>query len=457
MLGNGERQEAPTLEGVRPDHTNRYKWAAERLSGTVVDAACGTGYGSAILAEAGLEVRAYDNDPDAIEFAEQHFNSTPAITYTVGDLYDVVHPKNVDAVVCFEALEHLVKPEVALRRFHDMAPTLLVSVPNEDVFPHRGYAHHVRHYTQPQLEDLLNRNGWLVKEWWGQEDHVAEVEQDISGRTLIAVAERTDEPMPLPAEDLTPDEFLETLKLPGRELPESVAIVAMGATSQFYYRDACIAGGFEKLAGEVWTMNMLAGVMKAHRIFHQDDFKIQEARAEYRKDPEGIIGMMDTLRATDVPVYTSRAYEDYPSAVEYPLEWVINKLGTYYMNSTVACALCMALAMGVKRIMLYGCDFAYPQGDRHKGEKGRACVEFWLGYAAQMGVKIELPPYTTLLDTDVSRRETYYGYDTEWITLEQTEDGFNVGRVDRAPEDIPTAEEMERRYSHDSRTDTSRH
>ena len=58
-MEQGERQVAPTLDGFREDHLARYHFAAQRLAGKkVVDAGCGVGYGSFILAEAGCNVLA---------------------------------------------------------------------------------------------------------------------------------------------------------------------------------------------------------------------------------------------------------------------------------------------------------------------------------------------------------------------------------------------------------------
>ena len=62
----GERQVSPTVDGIRADHVNRYKWAIDKTIGRVTDAACGIGYGSVILAEAGIKVRAIDIDAEAI-------------------------------------------------------------------------------------------------------------------------------------------------------------------------------------------------------------------------------------------------------------------------------------------------------------------------------------------------------------------------------------------------------
>ncbi len=50
--GDGQRQAAPNLKGIRPDHVARYELAARFIpeNGVVLDMACGVGYGAYILA-----------------------------------------------------------------------------------------------------------------------------------------------------------------------------------------------------------------------------------------------------------------------------------------------------------------------------------------------------------------------------------------------------------------------
>ena len=153
MLENGERQVAPTVEQIRADHVARYRWAARTLKprSHVLDLACGCGYGAHILAEAGHRVVAMDREAEAIAYAEQHY-AHPNITYRVADAQDGGALPLVDAVVCFETLEHLEHPGILLNRFRGVAPVLLASVPNEEKFPFRGYKFHHRHYTAEEFD-----------------------------------------------------------------------------------------------------------------------------------------------------------------------------------------------------------------------------------------------------------------------------------------------------------------
>jgi SAM-dependent methyltransferase len=435
-----ERQVANRLEDIRADHRERYEWAAKRLAGKrVVDAACGVGYGSTILAGAECSVLAFDKDAKTIEYAKQNWNHNPHITYTQADLYEVEGSNaNADAVICFEALEHLVHPETALWNFRNLSDTLICSVPNEVGFPFRGYRHHHRHWSPDEFTELLRSNGWRVDELFGQEDAVSPVKPNVlDGRTLIAVCSRDDSWEMSDDGQMTPERIL------GGPVPNSVAIVAMGKSRETYIYDTIQRWG-GKVADEIWAINAIGGLIQWDRLFHQDDIAIQTARA--KAGHEGVGHMLDWMKKSTRPIYTSRAYPDYPATVEYPLEWVLNRCGTLYHTSTVAYALTLAIACGVKEIKLYGCDFSYP--NLHKREKGRANLEFWLGVAASRGIKVTVPDSSTLLDADQPVRDRAYGYDTEWVSVDQVGGRFRVSRVDRLPEDIPSASQVELRYSH---------
>lgn len=440
-LLSGERQVAETVDGIRADHRARYEWAAERLAGRkVVDAACGVGYGAKILAGAGCRVRAFDRSEESIAFAREHYNHDHRIDYYVGELEHVRFPNqdSYDAVVCFEALEHLEDPGRTLEWFAEMTPELIVSVPNEAVFPNKGYAFHHRHYTAAELEELLNRHGWQVREWHGQRDALSRVEPEVQGRTLIAVCDRAEHPTGGTAASL-PE--------PPKPAPKSVAILGMGASLNTYLRLAAQAGWRGRVVEEVWGINAVAGVLQCDRVFHMDDMRLQERRAEVHPH-SNVAGICDWLRSHPGPIYTSTVYPEFPGAVEFPLDKVMTTTGHGYFNSTVAYAVAYAIAIGVKHIHIYGADFSYKNS--HKREKGRACVEFWLGIASARGIQLSVAGDSTLLDADVSEDERFYGYDAARLTVELDESGFHVTRE---PKELPTVEEIERRYAHDPAID----
>ncbi|HJT63084.1 MAG TPA: class I SAM-dependent methyltransferase [Burkholderiales bacterium] len=424
----GERQVAETVDGIRADHTARYLWAADRLrqlgAKTVVDVACGVGYGAKILADAGFRVTAFDVNAEAIAHARKHFDH-PSIVWGVGDAAQMAVGFH-DAAVVFEAIEHVPNPGQVLERLRGCVEHLFVSVPNEAVFPYRPQiAFHFRHYRRVELETLLRERGFSPRECFTQADTAAPVVYGENGRTILIEAVRS--PIPRAMD----------------RVPESVALVGMGDSKSTFVAAAGVHGGARALYEEVWAINCMAGVIRCDRIFHMDDLMVQEARAAAGN--ETIKHMLELLRGHPGPIYTSKAYPDkYPGSVPFPIEDLIAKFGHAYFNSTVAYAVAHASFLGVKRLGLYGIDFSY--AGHHSREKGRGCVEFWLGFASARGMMIQVAENSTLLDANVPEAERFYGYDAEHITVDDSGERPIVRRTPR--DKLPSAAEMEARYDH---------
>src|SRR5262249_50116545 len=101
--------------GVSPamleeSHLARYRYACRFVRDKdVLDVACGTGYGSRMMAEAGARsIIGVDNSEEAIRDATvSHF--APPIRYLKADAQSLsaVPDSSVDLVVSFETIEHL--------------------------------------------------------------------------------------------------------------------------------------------------------------------------------------------------------------------------------------------------------------------------------------------------------------------------------------------------------------
>ncbi len=226
--------------------------------------------------------------------------------------------------------------------------------------------------------------------------------------------------------------------------PKHVVILGLGPSINQYLEVTKRLGGRKKLADETWGINALGDVFGCDRIFHMDDVRIQEIRAQAAPE-SNIAAMLEWLKTHPGPIVTSRAHPEYPGLVEFPLEDVLNEFGFDYFNSTAAYAVVYAIWLGVEKITIFGNDFTYPNA--HDAEKGRACVEFWLGIAAARGIKISLPKTTSLMDAIMTRQERLYGYDTQEVVFNPQEDGsltLEFKELDK----LPTAEEIEASYDH---------
>jgi SAM-dependent methyltransferase len=434
LENTGERQVAPALDGIRRDHVARYEFAAKKIpqGSRVIDYACGIGYGCRILADVGHRAVGYDVDREAIEYGLEHYRLDDGrVTLMRDNANAPVIPGNFDAAISFETIEHLQDPRPLLLALRESAPLLIASVPNEDVMPYeyapgQTYAFHYRHYTKAQFNALLQECGWCAVEWYGQEGPESEVEPNNQGRTLIAVCMRDELPQQSDAEE------------------KHIAILGLGPSIDQYLEITKRLGGRSRVFDQVWAINALGNVFDCDLIFHMDDIRIQEIRAK-SAPASNIAAMVNWLKTSQVPVITSRAHPDYPALNEFPLEAALNALGHDYFNSTAAYAVAYAILCGATKISLFGMDYTYPNA--HDAEKGRACVEFWLGQAHARGIEISLPKTTTLMDAMVGRAGRLYGYDTVDIAFNSQADG-SVKLQFTEKTELPTAEQIEKNYDH---------
>lgn len=231
--------------------------------------------------------------------------------------------------------------------------------------------------------------------------------------------------------------------------PEHVAIVGLGPSCATFFEITRRLGGVSAYCDEVWGINQIGDVLRCDRIFHMDDLRVQEARAALKPDGN-IAAMVNWLKRHPGPVYTSVVRPGYPGLVAFPLQDVLNRRldsngGAPYFNSTAAYAFAYAIHIGVKKISAFGID--YTLANAHHAEKGRACVEFWLGIAAARGIEVMVPDTSALLDACEPPESRLYGYDCVDVFLRNQDDGtVVVEMVPRAGE--PDPHEVERRYDH---------
>lgn len=224
--------------------------------------------------------------------------------------------------------------------------------------------------------------------------------------------------------------------------PRHVVILGLGPTLESYVDIVKRMGARRAFADEVWAINAAADVIQCDRVFHLDDVAIQEIRAA-AKPESNIAAMLGWLKTHPGPVYTSRAHKGYPGLVEFPLEDVINNLGYAYFNGTAAYAVAFAIHIGVKKISLFGCDFTYQNS--HHSEQGRACVEYWLGFARARDIEICVAGDSSLMDA--CEGEGLYGFDAVKVEIDAADDG-PVSVKFTPLEVLPTAAEMEAKYNH---------
>jgi SAM-dependent methyltransferase len=175
---------------VEAEHLARYRWAAQMVGDRrVLDAGCGVGYGSVILAEADArEVLGVDLGEAVVAAASAA--ERPGLRFAQGDIARLdAEGGSFDAIVCFEVIEHVEDPHVVLAEFARLlAPggLLVISSPNRDAYV-PGNPHHHLEFTPTEFADALRRHWRRVRllrqhNWIGSavfEDGVAEA-QDLA-------------------------------------------------------------------------------------------------------------------------------------------------------------------------------------------------------------------------------------------------------------------------------------
>jgi len=223
-----------------------------------------------------------------------------------------------------------------------------------------------------------------------------------------------------------------------------VSIVGLGPSSAVYVSICKRLGDRCKYSDQTWVINGFGGVLAHDLIFHMDDVRVQMIRAAAAPD-SNIAAMLKWLKKPLSPVMTSREHPDFPALTAFPLEAIVNEFPQCYFNSTAAYAVAYAIHKRVTKLSLFGMDFTYP--DAHDAEKGRACVEFWLGIAVARGIKLAMPKATSLMDALYPQAQRFYGYDCVDLAFTRENDRIVVGMTEK--EALPSAAEIEESYRHD--------
>lgn len=154
--------------GRRSDaHMARYQLAATyvRDGDTVLDAACGLGYGSHLLSRqsSATKIIGADLDKEAVLYASKNFDcDDERLSFRVGDAQQLsfLPDNSIDLFVSFETLEHIPHPEHLIaeaKRILRPSGRFIVSVPNlwvneEGIDPN---PHHLHVYCWERLVDEI--------------------------------------------------------------------------------------------------------------------------------------------------------------------------------------------------------------------------------------------------------------------------------------------------------------
>ena len=162
----GERFTPECVREIWYEHFHRYALAARWCAGQrTLDAACGEGYGSAILAETASAVEAVDISADAVAHASNRYGNKNNLNYQVANCTSLPFAENqFDRVVSFETLEHLAEQDELLAEFRRVLTpdgVLILSSPDKAVYSdeqNTSNEYHVKELYRDELEKLIGRH-----------------------------------------------------------------------------------------------------------------------------------------------------------------------------------------------------------------------------------------------------------------------------------------------------------
>ncbi len=180
-----------TIERIVPDemtegfdllslrlHFDRYRFAGDNIvPGRVLDIACGTGYGSHLLAtEFGgsiSEIVAVDISEESILYAQKRY-SLPKISFVLNDAFNFSDREKFHSIVTLETIEHLHDPSAFIKKLYDLlhpGGVLIASAPvtlSTDINPY-----HVNDFSDKTFRSLFKSYPFTVKDSLRQTQQVS--------------------------------------------------------------------------------------------------------------------------------------------------------------------------------------------------------------------------------------------------------------------------------------------
>lgn len=143
---------------VYGEHVGRYEAVKNIVENKIVlDIACGSGYGTAILSNSAAHVTGVDVSSESVDYAKERYNRKN-INYVCGEGTQIPCKDNTfDVIISFETIEHIEKYNeflIECRRVLKKGGLLIISTPNDLEFA-EGNHFHIHQFKYVELIKLL--------------------------------------------------------------------------------------------------------------------------------------------------------------------------------------------------------------------------------------------------------------------------------------------------------------
>lgn len=173
----GERYLPGVVGEIAYEHCHRYAFARRLVAGRrVLDAACGEGYGTALLADVARHVTGIDIEAPVVADALARYGERGNVHFEAGSVTRLpLADASIDVVVSFETIEHLAaddQPQMLAEFARVLVPDglLILSSPNRPEYSDaRNYANpfHLCELDRDELAQRLDAQ-FPARQWFGQ-------------------------------------------------------------------------------------------------------------------------------------------------------------------------------------------------------------------------------------------------------------------------------------------------
>ncbi len=155
---------------VISEHLAHYRLILPRLSGKILDAGSGEGFGVEMMRKAGLDAWGIDLSADVVQKTSARYGAY----FSVGSITRIPYDDaTFDAVTCMEVIEHVPEADAikALAEIHRVlrpGGRLILSTPNgKNSIGGEVNAYHFKEYTDREMRALLSEAGFRQIELFG--------------------------------------------------------------------------------------------------------------------------------------------------------------------------------------------------------------------------------------------------------------------------------------------------
>ncbi|NOT52690.1 MAG: class I SAM-dependent methyltransferase [Chitinophagaceae bacterium] len=160
----GERLETNIWGETTAEHLHRYAMALELAKNkTILDLACGEGYGAHLLSKTAASVTGIDIDINTIDRAAKKYTASNLKFLTAPATAIPLQENSIDVVISFETIEHLSDHDAMIKeckRVLKPGGLLIISTPNKDKYsgkPGQQNPFHLKELSGDEFRTLLRK------------------------------------------------------------------------------------------------------------------------------------------------------------------------------------------------------------------------------------------------------------------------------------------------------------